>query len=81
MRAAFAQVVRCPACRAEHAVRAAVEEEDEQEIRTGALVCERCGHRAPIEDGIVELMHDPPAFVVQEAAGLERFAETMRNDG
>ncbi len=26
-------------------------------------------------------MHDPPEFVVREAAGLERFAETMRGDG
>jgi SAM-dependent methyltransferase len=81
MRAAFADAVRCPACRAEHAIESVIEEADAREIRTGALACRRCGHRAPIEDGIVDLMHDPPDFVVREAAGLERFAETMRNDG
>src|SRR5262249_3934979 len=35
----------------------------------------------PIEDGIVDLLYDPPEFVRREAAGLGRFAERMRQDG
>ena len=31
--------------------------------------------------GVPELLHDPPAHVLTEAAGLERFAEHMRSEG
>ena len=29
----------------------------------------------------MELLHDPPRYIVAEAAGLERFAEQMRAEG
>jgi SAM-dependent methyltransferase len=50
-------------------------------VRDGTLTCARCGHEAGIADGIADLLHDPPAAVVREAAGLGRFAEVMRRDG
>ncbi len=50
-------------------------------MREGTLACQRCGHRAPVVDGIADLLHEPPAVVVREANGLARFAEVMRRDG
>jgi SAM-dependent methyltransferase len=54
---------------------------DAREIREGSIACAGCGRVRPIEDGIVDLLDDPPAFVTREAAGLERFADVMRADG
>ncbi|HEX8064972.1 MAG TPA: class I SAM-dependent methyltransferase [Thermoleophilaceae bacterium] len=73
--------LRCPACRAERSFALEAREEDEREVRSGTLRCRGCGHDAPVEHGIADLLHDPPEFVVREAAGLDRFAETMRADG
>lgn len=55
--------------------------DDRREVRKGALHCRSCGEQFPIEDGIAELMPDPPEHVAREAAGLARFAEVMRADG
>jgi SAM-dependent methyltransferase len=74
-------MLACPRCHAERPFDVEVREKDEREIRAGELTCRSCGHRAPIQDGIVDLFHDPPEFVTREAAGLERFAELMRADG
>jgi SAM-dependent methyltransferase/uncharacterized protein YbaR (Trm112 family) len=81
MREALLEIIRCPACRTQHSFDLTVSSKDAREIRAGSLRCRTCGHSAGIEDGIVNLMHDPPEFVVREAAGLERFAETMRREG
>lgn len=81
MRATFADRLRCPRCRAQRSFAVDQSVADEREIRAGTLTCRRCGHVAEVVDGIVHLMHDPPAFVVREADGLARFADLMRSDG
>lgn len=81
MREELLERLRCPRCGAEHALSAEVAERDEQEVVTATLVCAACGHRARVEHGIAELMHDPPDHVRREAAGLERFAQRMIDDG
>jgi len=52
-----------------------------REIRKGILTCNSCKQRYEIEEGIVDLLYEPPDFVRREAAGLDRFAEKMRQDG
>jgi SAM-dependent methyltransferase/uncharacterized protein YbaR (Trm112 family) len=81
MREAFLDIVRCPACRTDRSFELEILERDAREVRDGKLRCVSCDHEARIEDGIVHLLHEPPDFVEREAAGLERFAETMRQDG
>jgi SAM-dependent methyltransferase len=81
MKTSFLELLRCPKCRAERPFELAATDTDDREVRTGRLTCRQCGHVAVVEDGIAHLMHDPPDFVVREAAGLERFAEVMREDG
>jgi SAM-dependent methyltransferase len=81
MRTEFLDQLACPRCHAERPFDLDVHEEDEREVRAGELTCRSCDHRARVEDGIVDLLHEPPEFVTREAAGLERFAETMREDG
>ena len=81
MRPAFAATLRCPRCRTPRPFAVTADATDDTEIRTGSLTCERCGHVAAIRDGIANLLHEPPDFVVREAAGLARFAEVMRQDG
>ena len=61
-------MLRCPRCRREGTLDA-------------DLRCAACGHRMPVEDGVVDALYDPPATVVREAAGLARFADLMRADG
>jgi SAM-dependent methyltransferase len=34
-----------------------------------------------VEDGIVDLLHDPPTHVTREAAGLERYAQRLQDEG
>jgi SAM-dependent methyltransferase len=73
--------LRCPRCHAPGAWELDVRAADDAEVREGALTCTACGRVAAIEAGIVDLLHDPPAAVLREAAGLERFAGTMRAEG
>ena len=81
MREALGDILRCPSCAAEGRLRLAVLERSPTEIDRGSLTCAACGHVVSIDEGIVDLLHDPPAVVRREAEGLERFAEEMRNDG
>jgi SAM-dependent methyltransferase len=81
MRASSLPLLRCPRCRADHSLTLTASAEDEREVREGELRCERCDATFAVEGGIAHLLHDPPDFVTREAAGLERFAEAMRNDG
>jgi SAM-dependent methyltransferase len=74
-------MLACPRCHAERPFELETREEDDREVREGRLTCRSCGHEAPVEEGIVDLLHDPPEFVTREAAGLERFVELMRNEG
>jgi SAM-dependent methyltransferase len=81
MRESLVTRLRCPACRAEGSFELEPAERDAREVRSGSLGCRSCGHRAAVERGVVQLLHDPPESVVREAAGLERFADVMRADG
>jgi SAM-dependent methyltransferase len=81
MKAEFAARLRCPACRSDGTLELTVRESDEQEVREGVLRCRACGCEFPVRRGVMELLHDPPAYIVAEAAGLERFAEQMRLEG
>ncbi len=81
MRAAFATSLRCPRCRVQRSLSLQADAADEREVRSGTLTCGACGHVAAIREGIVDLLHEPPEYVVREAAGLERFADVMRADG
>jgi SAM-dependent methyltransferase len=58
-----------------------VQARDDREVREGTLTCRHCGQGYPVGEGIIDLLYEPPEFVRREAAGLERFAEAMRNDG
>lgn len=81
MKTDLLELLACPRCHAERPFDLEAREEDEREVRSGELTCRACGHRATIEDGIVDLLHDPPEFVTREAAGLDRFAGHMREEG
>lgn len=81
MRDTLIPLLRCPRCRVEGDFELHADERDEREVRAGSVSCRSCDHSAPIERGVVELMPDPPDRVRREAAGLARFAETMRADG
>jgi len=77
VKAAFAQALRCPACRLEHTLELQVGSSDEREVREGTLRCTACASTFAVHRGVPELLHDPPEYIVAEAAGLERFAEHM----
>ena len=81
MKAEFADSLRCPVCRRDKTMSLQARESDAHEVREGALACSACGSRFEVRRGVAELMHDPPAHVLAEAAGLERFAAKMREEG
>src|SRR3984957_7239204 len=81
VRAGFAQELRCPACRRDHTLVLDARESDAHEVREGTLRCGACGNEFVVRRGVMELLHDPPSYIVAEAAGLERFAAQMRAEG
>jgi SAM-dependent methyltransferase/uncharacterized protein YbaR (Trm112 family) len=81
MRASLLPLLRCPRCRAEQTLTLTARASDEREVREGELACSACATTFEVEGAIAKRQHDPPDFVEREAAGLERFAEAMRNDG
>jgi len=81
LKADFAKELRCPACKRDRTLRLQAGESDAREVREGTLRCESCGAGFAVHVGIAELLHEPPAHMVAEAAGLARFAEQMRLDG
>lgn len=81
MKPDFARNLRCPACRCEKTLELHERETDELEVREGTLRCGACGGEFPVHRGVAELLHDPPEHILIEAAGLERFAEHMRQGG
>ena len=81
MKSGVLDVLRCPACRAERQLELTVLERDEREIREADLRCRRCSREFSVHEGIIDLLFEPPGFVVREAAGLDRFAAVMRSDG
>ncbi|HEY4450074.1 MAG TPA: class I SAM-dependent methyltransferase [Solirubrobacteraceae bacterium] len=81
MKASFSAHLRCPVCSAEGTLRLRVEESDSHEVREGSLRCAACASEFEVHRGVPELLHSPPEHIVDEAAGLERFAEQMRLEG
>lgn len=81
MRDATVTLLRCPRCRTGGTLALEAHERDAREVRTGALACGGCGWTGGVEAGIADLLHEPPAFVRREAAGLAAFADVMRADG
>ena len=81
MRERALEDLRCPRCRRERTLVLDVRERTPTEVRTGNVECRACGRRGAVEGGVVDLLEDPPDFVVREAAGLARFADVMRADG
>jgi SAM-dependent methyltransferase/uncharacterized protein YbaR (Trm112 family) len=81
MKLEFTRQLRCPGCRSEHTLELRVQERDEHEVREAMLRCAACLRAFPVHRGVPELMHEPPAHIVREAAGLARFAEQMRLEG
>ena len=81
MKAELAEQLRCPACRRDHVLQLRVDARDEHEVREGQLRCSSCLTEFAVHRGVVELLHEPPAHVAAESAGLERFAEEMRGHG
>jgi SAM-dependent methyltransferase/uncharacterized protein YbaR (Trm112 family) len=81
LRDTLLNVLRCPRCHGERTLELGSAVRDEREIREGTLTCTRCGQPYEVSEGIVDLLYEPPEFVRREAAGLDRFAEVMRNDG
>jgi SAM-dependent methyltransferase/uncharacterized protein YbaR (Trm112 family) len=81
VKAEFTHQLRCPACRREGTLELSAQESDEREVREGTLRCRACAKRFAVSRGVPELLYDPPAHVLKEAAGLQRFAEHMRSEG
>jgi uncharacterized protein len=81
MKTDFAQQLCCPACRRDHTLELDELESDAQEVREGSLRCSACGTKFALHRGVPELLYDPPAHIVAEAAGLERFAAKMAGGG
>jgi SAM-dependent methyltransferase/uncharacterized protein YbaR (Trm112 family) len=77
----FARELRCPACLRDRVLELHAQESDDREVREGTLHCTVCGTEFPVHKGVMELLYEPPGYVVAEAAGLERFAEQMRAEG
>jgi SAM-dependent methyltransferase len=81
MKAEFARALRCPACRRDGTLELRAAGSDPNEVREGKLRCTACGAAFALHRGVPELLHSPPQHVLDEAAGLERFAEQMRLEG
>lgn len=81
MKEEFAGVLRCPVCRRDKTIGLTAAESDGREVREGELRCTNCGAAFPVHRGVPELLHEPPPHILVEAAGLERFAAKMREEG
>jgi SAM-dependent methyltransferase len=77
----FARELRCPACLCDRSLELLARERDEREVREGTLRCTACAGEFAVHKGVGELLHEPPGYIVAEAAGLGRFAEQMRAEG
>jgi SAM-dependent methyltransferase/uncharacterized protein YbaR (Trm112 family) len=82
VRAEFApEHLRCPVCRRDRTLSLRADESDSREVREGVLTCAACGAQEPVHRGVAHLLVGAPDHVEREAAGLERFAELMRDQG
>jgi SAM-dependent methyltransferase/uncharacterized protein YbaR (Trm112 family) len=81
VKAEFAGSLRCPACLRDRALVLRSDSCDVHEVREGELRCAACHSTFPVHRGVPELLHEPPGHILAEAAGLERFAQHMRESG
>jgi SAM-dependent methyltransferase len=81
VKSAFAPALRCPVCRHDGVLELEQLESDDREVREGRLRCRVCMSEFSVHRGVPELLHDPPEHILEEVAGLERFAEHMREGG
>ena len=81
MKSEFAGQLRCPACGCDGTLQLRAQDSDEHEVREGWLRCKACATEFPLHRGVPELLSEPPADILAEAAGLERFADDMRGEG
>ena len=81
MRGEFARELRCPACRSDRVLELHLDASDAREVREGRLRCGACATEFAVHRGVPQLLHDPPPYIIAEAAGLERFAAQMRAEG
>jgi SAM-dependent methyltransferase len=81
VREALLELLRCPRCGLDRALRLDATEQSDFEVRAGQLRCFNCGLERDVREGIPDLLYRPPEFVLREAAGLRRFADVMRADG
>jgi SAM-dependent methyltransferase len=81
MKPDFPPVLRCPACREDSTLILEAQTSDAREVREGTLRCSACGASFEVRRGVAHLLRDEPDHVSREAAGLERFAQRMRDDG
>jgi len=56
MKRSLLDILACPVCKGD--LELVVEEENEEEILTGKLICNKCNIEYPIEDGIPNML--PP---------------------
>jgi SAM-dependent methyltransferase/uncharacterized protein YbaR (Trm112 family) len=81
MKPGFSQQLRCPACRRDRVLELRAEANDSVEVREGSLRCTACETEFALHRGVPELLYEPPAHILAEAAGLERFAAKMAGGG
>jgi SAM-dependent methyltransferase len=81
VKAEFVKQLRCPACRRDGTLELHTGVSDDREVREGSLRCAACRSEFVLRRGVPELLHDPPQHILEEAAGLERFAQYMREAG
>jgi SAM-dependent methyltransferase len=81
VKADFAGRLRCRACLRDGTLALCVQRSDAQEVREGTLCCTACAAEFALHRGVPELLYEPPQHIVNEAAGLARFAEQMRLEG
>jgi SAM-dependent methyltransferase/uncharacterized protein YbaR (Trm112 family) len=81
MKTEFARELRCPACYSDRVLVLHEETRNAWEVREGSLRCLVCARKFAVHRGVPELLFEPSAHILAEAAGLERFAEHMRAAG
>ncbi|MGO9322606.1 MAG: methyltransferase domain-containing protein [Solirubrobacteraceae bacterium] len=81
MKAEFAGALRCPACGCDSTLELRVQASDDREVREGSLRCRACATGFVVHRGVPELLYEPLAHILAEAAGLERFAAHMSAGG
>jgi SAM-dependent methyltransferase len=79
MRKELLALLQCPACKST-ALQLRSDVETELEVLQGAVVCGGCASEWPVDDGIVDMLVDPPEVTRAEVSGRARFVEdTLRS--